>query len=55
MLLSWAGQKTNVADYWVKNHPSTYVPFFATVMSFCLFAFISRVLHAGDPNARGAA
>ena len=41
----------NVADYWAKNHPSTYVPFFATVMSFRLFAFIYRLLHAGDPDA----
>ena len=44
-------RKKNVADYWAKNHPSTYVPFFATVMSLRLFAFISRVLHAGDPEA----
>ena len=44
-------RKKNVADYWSKSRPSTYVPFFAKVMSFRLFAFISRVLHAGDPDA----
>ena len=44
-------RKKNVADYWSKSRPATYVPFFATVMSFRLFAFISRVLHAGDPDA----
>ena len=41
-------RKKNVADYSVKNYPST---FFAKVTSFRLFAFISRVLHAGDPDA----
>ena len=44
-------RKKNVADYWSKSRPATYVPFFAKVMSFRLFAFISRVLHAGDPDA----
>ena len=44
-------RKKNVADYSVKNHPSTYVTFYAKVMPFRLFAFISRVLHAGDPDA----
>ena len=43
--------KKNVADYCAKNRPSTYVPSFAKVTSFRLFAFVSRVLHAGDPDA----
>ena len=51
LILSWAGQKTNIADYWVKNHPSTYVPFFAPVIWFRLFAYIYRVPRAGDPDA----
>ena len=42
-------RKKNVADYWAKNHPATYVPSIAKVISFRLFALVSRVLHAGDP------
>ena len=44
-------RKKNVADYWAKNHPSTYVPFFATVMSFRLFRFYFLCTSGCYPDA----
>ena len=44
-------RKKNAAHYWSKKHPSQYVPFFAQVMTYRLFALFHRMLHAGSVHA----
>ena len=42
--------KKNAKDYWSRRNQCQDTPFFARVMSYCMFALLQRVLHVGVTN-----